>query len=168
MSNPSPVIARGVPSRDTPGTQVGARQRRSERLRSAIERARLEHPRVAMDLPVRLTLPGGAVLETRTVGLSRAGFEIECRIGDRDRIFPRGQPRVPSDRTRLHVELEGVLPPGPGGSVLAAEAEAVIYRRTGQHLFRVGIQFLALGEGEARLLADLVRASPPGGRRARR
>ena len=121
-----------------------------------------EHPRLAVAVAVRITLPDGEILHGRTENLSCAGFQLRGGAPAVAALFADSRQPVPRQRR----DAAAVLSIDDAGQVLTASVRcsAVFARRVAENEFQLGFQFLdltpeALSWIEARIATGLRHGS---------
>lgn len=126
-----------------------------------------EHPRLAVAVPVRVTLPDGEILHGVTENLSCAGFQLRGGPPAVAALFGDTLQPVPRQRREAHAVLGSEMP-APAVSV-SVRCAAVFARRVAQNEFQIGFQFLdlpaeAMNWVQARIATGLRHGSGvPGG-----
>lgn len=99
-----------------------------------------EHPRLAVAVPVRITLPDGEILHGLTENLSCSGFQLRGGPPVVAALFAESLQPVPRQRR----DAAAVLGIDDAGQALSASVRcsAVFARRVAENEFQMGFQFL--------------------------
>ncbi len=103
--------------------------------------ARRGHPRLDVRLQASLTLPDGATLCGETRNVSLAGFQVRAAPAHVACLFP--VTRQPGPRERQHADAALCAQPDVArATVVRVRCAAVFARRTAEHEYEVGFEFL--------------------------
>jgi len=116
-----------------------------------VRRYKRDHPRVAANLPVELTMPGGDTIHALTVNVSPAGVQLACDRVTARAFFPGGQQAMPARKLEIDARLR--FPESSGmPAIIEARCAAVFARRVKENEYRLGLQFLGFeGDGHRTL-----------------
>lgn len=101
-----------------------------------------EHPRLAVAVPVRITLPDGEILHGRTENLSCAGFQLRGGPPAVAALFADSLQPVPRQRRDAAAELS--VDAAAQALSASVRCSAVFARRVAENEFQIGFQFLDL------------------------
>jgi hypothetical protein len=103
--------------------------------------ARRNHPRLDIEVAVRLTVAEGLVLEGVTDNLSCAGFQLRGTRGHVVGLFPATL--QPGPRERQHVDVTLRAHPAPARlPTVHSRCAAVFARRTSETEYQIGFEFV--------------------------
>lgn len=113
------------------------------------------HPRIEVDLPVRVTTTQGEVIHTSMFNISPAGLQLGCDPETAVLITKGSESELPGVPTELDVQLS--LPvTGRSPTELTVRCRVAFTRRVSEREFRIGLQFLELDESEAKHLETYI------------
>lgn len=117
---------------------------------------RRQYPRVYANIPGEITTADGRKIDVVVYDTSSSGLRIQCGVGERNLITPKGQ--CTDGGHRIEVTIELVLSSGTGQPVNKAIARCALAfsERLAMNKFQIGMSYLDIDEQSFQNLTEFI------------